>query len=63
LPQNHVSTQKQSFGTLIKILNNQNYSYWKEDLRGCLAFDLLNNKDNNEDSFLKQMFFKMFDYV
>ena len=54
---------KHNSNTFCKILGNENFDYWKEDLRGCLAFELLNKHPSSEMSIFRELIAKIFDYV
>ena len=48
---------KSSFNSFWRILQNENYKYWREDLRGSLAHELLNG------GLLREIFKRLFDHV
>lgn len=48
---------KTSFNTFSRILQNENYRFWKDDLRGSLAHELLNG------GILREIVKRMFDHV
>lgn len=48
---------KASFNSFWRILQNENYKYWREDLRGSLAHELLNG------GLLREIFKRLFNHV